>query len=330
MATSSVTDKKKEIVPPILNKRWPEARWDISGAFILDREILAFHDFCTAALGYSPFSLVHGAPLFIWNSGRVLKEFLRSAEEIREAGLAYEQRKIAVDLTFTNVALTGEHLRDPLGNALLDFFTKHNPTQMNAAIVASDVLYEYIRNHYPDLKLVSSILKVSTERGKGKLDYYRSLAEKYDKVMLHPDDVYNWELLEKLEDKDKYELIINEYCIRKCPIRAHHYRHLSALSLNFLGHDGSDFENKLSKNGCQSLQVLLTSPRHNVTALSHEEITRAYEMGFRNFKMQGRGQANSLLILYDLLRLLWEEDQEDGNSLHRLKLQFLESILPLQ
>lgn len=316
-------------VSPYVNHRWPEARWDVSGAFVNDRELIAFHDFCVMALGIKPFQLVHGAPLFIWNSGRVLNEFYRTAEEIRTAGLAYHERNIGVDLTFTNVLLTEKHVNDALGNALIEFFREHNSTGMNGVIVASDALYEHVKKNYPALKLVSSILKVSCEHGAGKLDYYLKLAEKYDKVMLAPDDVRNWKLLEKLEDKDKYELIINEYCIRKCPIRHRHYNYLSNMALDFLGYDGREMEKKLSNNGCQSMETLLTDPKHCVVAMTHEEITRAYEMGFRNFKMQGRGGANAGLILFDLLRLVLDEDKVDENAFHYLKLQFLERILPV-
>ena len=98
---------------PYLNPQWPEADWDVSGAFTHDRELLSFFDYCRLLLGFEPFHMVHGAPLCLWNSGRVLQHLLRSAEEIRAAGLAYEARKIAVFLTFTNLALQEEHLKDP-------------------------------------------------------------------------------------------------------------------------------------------------------------------------------------------------------------------------
>lgn len=313
---------------PYLNPLWPQAKWDVSGAFVNDRELIAFFDFCKLLLGTEPYHLVHGAPLCEWNSGRVLKHLLRDAEEIRAAGLAYEQRNIAVYLTFTNLLLEKQHLKDALGNAMCTFFARHNPTGMNGVILAADALYEHIRKEYPTLKVISSILKITNSGGKGKADAYRRLAEDYDAVMVHPDDVLNPDLLEKLEDKDRYILLINEYCIRNCPLRPLHYTTLSQSALNFVGFDGSAFDAKQASNGCRSLFTLLTDEKKGVLALNTPEIQRLYDMGFRHFKLQGRGHANASSILFDLLRLAMRNDGADESTMHRAAQLFWESILP--
>lgn len=227
---------------PYLNPNWPDAVWDVSGAFVNDRELIAFHDFCTLLLGFSPYNIAHGAPLCTWNSGRVLQHLIRSAEEIRAAGLEYEKRKIALYYTFTNLCLKSEHMNDPLGNAMLTFATNHNPTGRNAVIMASDTLLEHVRTNYPKLRTVSSILKIT--------------------------------------------------------------------------------------NGCRSIGTLLTHPKHSVLALNTPEITRLRKMGFRHFKMQGRGHANASSILFDLLRLVLRNDAPDENAMHATGQRFWESILP--
>ena len=315
-------------ISPYLNPLWPEADWDVSGAFTHDRELLSFFDYCRLLLGFEPFHMVHGAPLCLWNSGRVLQHLLRSAEEIRAAGLAYEARKIAVFLTFTNLALQEEHLKDPLGNAICTFFSRHNPTKRNSVILANDLLRDHIREKFPELRLISSILKITNGGGKGNLDAYKKLADEYDDVMVHPDDVLNYDLLEKLEDKDRYILLINEYCIRNCPLRPFHYKSLSEMSLNFTGYDSSEFEKKQSKNGCQNLFTLLAHETKNVLALNTPEIARLYDMGFRHFKLQGRGISNASSIVFDLLRIALRNDAEDENAMHRNGQLFWESILP--
>lgn len=315
-------------ISPFLNPNWADAVWDVSGAFVNDRELTSFFDFCKAALGVEPFHIVHGAPLDPWNSGRVLKHLIRDAEEIRAAGLAYEQRKIAVYLTFTNLLLNESDMKSPLGNAMCVFFSRHNPTGRNAVILASDVLREHLRKEYPQLKLVSSILKITNGGGKGKIDKYRELAEQYDEVMVHPDDVLNDDLLEKLEDKERYILLVNEYCIRNCPLRPLHYTTLSHTAKDFFGYDASDFSKRQSGNGCQSLYTLLTDEKRNVLALNTPEIAHLREMGFRHFKVQGRGHANGSSILFDLLRLVLRNDAPTENAMHALGQYFWESITP--
>ncbi len=315
---------------PYLNPLWADAEWDVSGAFVNDRELVGFHDFCTQLLGFAPFRIVHGAPLCVWNSGRVLKHLMREAEEIRAAGLEYEHRNIALYLTFTNLLLQEDQLKDPLGNALCTFASRHNPTGRNAVILASDVLLEHIRREFPTLRLVSSILKITAERGKGRLETYRRYAEQYDEVMVHPDDVLNYSLLEKLEEKERYILLVNEYCIRNCPIRPLHYDALSHLSLNFLSYDSTGFEAKQAGNGCQNLHTLLTDPKRSVLALNTPEIARLREMGFRHFKLQGRGHANASSILFDLLRLVLRQDTASENAMHTLGQRFWEALLPMK
>lgn len=316
-------------LPSIINPLWPEASWDISGAFVNDRELLLFHDFFMQIAGVKLIPLVHGSPLILWNSGRVLPKAACTAEQIRDAGLAYAHRNIAVDLTFSNHLLSDDDLQNPTGNAILKFFENQNPTKNNAVICASDKLWEHVGKNYPSLKRVSSIIKVTVENGRGNLDYYRHLADKYDKVMIHPDDTMNFDLLEKLEQKDKYELIVNEYCIRDCKIRAWHYDYLSKLANNFLGYVDEAFDERWKNNGCSDLITLVTDPKHSTVAMTQEEIKRAYDLGFRRFKVQGRGLANGGGVLFDLLRLMLREDRPGETTIQRLKMQFLEATSTL-
>lgn len=302
--------------------------WDVSGAFVNDRELVGFYDYCKLLLGFEAFNIVHGSPLCEWNSGRVLKHMLREAEEIRTAGLEYARRNIAVYLTFTNLLLQEKQMKDPLGNAVCTFFSRHNPTGRNAVILANDLLREHIRREYPALRLVSSILEITHGGGKGRLDVYKLLADEYDEVMVHPDDVLNYDLLEKIEDKERHILLINEYCIRNCPIRPFHYRSLSESALSFMSYDSAPFEAKQAANGCRSLYTLLTDEKKSVLALNTPEISRLREMGFRHFKVQGRGHANASAILFDLLRLVLRADEPGENAMHRNGQMFWESFLP--
>lgn len=314
----------------IVNPLWPDASWDVSGAFVNDRELLLFHDFFLQTTGVKLLTLVHGSPLFLWNSGRVLPRAACTAEQMRDAGLAYAHRGIALDLTFSNHLLREEHLSDPTGNALLAFFEKNNPTKNNAVICSSDLLFDHVGKNYPTLRRVSSIIKVTVENGRGNADYYRRLAERFDKVMIHPDDSTNFEMLEKLEDKNRYEILVNEYCIRGCKIRPWHYKFLSNLSLNYFGHVDAKFDERWKVNGCSDLNVLVGDAERNVAALTKTEISRLYELGFRRFKIQGRGMLNGAGTLFDLLRLTMRDDAPGENFMQRLKLQFLEATSTLE
>lgn len=313
----------------VVNPLWPDAEWDVSGAFANDRELLLFHDFFLQVFGVKLLKLVHGAPLCLWNSGRVLPHLICTAEQIRDAGKAYTRRNIAIDLTFSNHLLKEEHVGDETGNAILKFFEHNNPTGKNAVILASEALYAHVKKNYPKLKTVSSIIKVAVEHGRGKADYYRRLAERFDKVMIHPDDAWNFSMLETLEDKSRYEILVNEYCIRSCKIRHLHYRSLSQSAINYFGAKDAEFEKLFPNNGCSDIRKLLSDPARGTAALSQNEIQRLYEMGFRKFKVQGRGMGNAGGSIFDLLRLTLREDAPGENHMHRTKLQFLEALSTL-
>ncbi len=309
-----------------VNPEWSDAEWDVSGAFVNDRELLAFFDFCKGKLGYEPFRIVHGAPLCAWNSGRVLKQLLREAEEMRAAGLEYEKRGIAVYLTFSNLLLSEAHLADPICNALCTFFSRHNPTKRNSVIIGTDLLLRHVRERFPELRRVSSILHIVQNNGKGKPEVYRELLQKYDEVMVHPDDVLNEGLLRQLGDPSRFILLINEYCIRNCPLRGYHYKSLSENALNFVSYDGREFDKRQASNGCRELNKMLTHERYGVLALNTTEIRRLYDMGFRHFKLQGRGHSNASAILFDLMRLTWRNDAPNENRMHTIGQRFLESL----
>ncbi len=314
----------------VRNTNWPEAEWDVSGAFSSDRELLLFFDFFNQVYGERLLNTVHGAPLCLWNSGRVLPRLICTAEQIRDAGLAYAKRGIPIDLTFSNQFIQGDALKDTTCNTLLKFTERNNPSGKNAVITASDALYEHIRKNYPGLKNVSSIIKVTVENGRGNADYYKRLAERYDKVMIHPDDAWNYDLLEKLEDKSRYEILINEYCVRGCKIRPLHYKTLSNLALNYFGHVDEKFEKLFANNGCSDMSHLLNHPEHGTAACSIGEIKKIYDMGFRKFKLQGRGSVNAGVTIFDLLRLTLRDDAPNENIMQRIKLQFLESLSTLE
>lgn len=310
----------------LLNPLWTNAQWDMSGAFTQDKEHLALYDYFFHIYGIKIFSLVHGSPLFAWNSGRVLPEFMRTPEQIKACINAYAKRNIPIDFTFTNTLLTQKHLQNPLGNKLLELARQFNPIEKNAIIIASDCLYEHVKKNFPELKTVSSILKVSSEKGKGRLAYYLSIAEKYDKVMIHPDDTRNFELLEKLEDKNKYEFIVNEYCVTNCPLRASHYKQ---LSLSALGDERGlyAFSQKIHQNGCQDFKTLALSKNKHIVALTDQEIKRIYDMGFHLFKMQGRGMGNGAGIITDIFRIILRQDTAEETYMKRIKTQALETLL---
>ncbi len=315
--------------PELINfERWPDAVWDISGAFIFDQDIIALHGFLTSYLGMQkPIHYVHGAPCITWNSGRVTRE-IYPPEFYNNAIKGYTKREMSVLLTASNTLLTEEHLDDYAANQYCTMLHNASGKTRHGIITCSDVLNDYVKKTYPKLQRISSILKICTERGKGKRDVYLRYLDEYDMVMLHPDDVCDTDFLATLPHPERFIALINEYCIRQCPIRHEHYKDLSQNSLNFLGHDTSRFAQKQAKNGCGDIFHVLLSKTHGTLALNHDEISRVYDMGFKHFKVQGRGMSNSAAYLTDLLRLMLRHDTADESITNDIVQRFWMSYQP--
>jgi hypothetical protein len=324
-----MTSEDKSIGTVLRHPGWPEARWDVSGAFVYDAALTAFHDRIAIAGGNGPFAAVHGSPSCLWNGGRVRNEFSHTQQSVEKTILGYAQRNIPIDLTFSNSSLQKRDLDDAHGNFLLQRAAEANPTGRNGVIACSELLADHVRQHYPVLKLVSSVVKVAHENGRGQLDWYRRTAERYDKVMIHPDDNFDLELLQKLEDKSRYEILVNEPCIRDCQRRKLHYALLSECSLR--PHD-SNLLKKMREltdlNQCDNPDLLFHpagAPRRTLI-LADSEIRRLYDLGFRNLKIQGRGMCNATAMLLELSRLILNHETESWPIVSRVLDGICESL----
>lgn len=311
----------------LLNPWWPDARWDVSGAFSFDNDLVPLYRMIFGELGIEPFSSVHGAPLCLWGGGRFKWQFHYEPADIQRIVKMYADAELPLRLTFSNSSLVETDLRDPRGNFILDGLSRLNPTGENGVILCSDLLRTHIRRHFPDLKLVASLIKITGEDGKGNLDYYRRLADVFDKVMIHPDDNFKLDLLAKIENKDRYEIMVNGPCVRDCPMRKKHFRLTEAMSRNPLDSNAEEERARMVLGTqCFNLRQVLLSTDRRTSILSDNEIRRLYDMGFRNFKIQGRCLGTSAAILIEIFRLVFNHDPDCSHLSARLMMGTLARI----
>ena len=300
----------------ILNPDWPEAKWDLGALFVHDNNVFKILDGVKRKYDcILPIESVFGCYGVMWSGGRIAcnahswnchgwtPEFT-----IKE----YNRRGIGVTFTFSNTLLKEKHLTDPSSNYLLDLLAKQK-YDGNAVAIVSDVLSDYIRKKYPDLKQKASICKSTIEMPKRRtLEYYDSLFEKYEEVYLHPDDNLNIKLLEKIAKSgkvDKYTLLINERCTINCSIRNDHYDEMSRVVIDGW-HGMFNFTSggsKISPLHPQSICERLSRKELRSCTLSKSELKNIYDLGFRNFKLQGRDTVWSAM-LYNFTAWVFEQD----------------------
>ena len=132
---------------------------------------------------------------------------------------------ISARLTFSNSLLREEHLADERCNALCRLLAESGGPQ-NGVIVHSDLLAGYLKEHYPQLYLVSSTTKVLTE-----FEAFRQETAREDFAYVVPDFRLNkaFAQLETLAraEKDKVEFLCNECCWTGCRDRKRCYEVVS-------------------------------------------------------------------------------------------------------
>ena len=301
----------------ILNPNWPDAKWDLGGLFVHDDNIINIIDVIQKKYDcILPIKSVFGCYSVVWSGGRSTygkPPYDHSGWTPEVVFKKYNRKGIDVTYTFSNTLLKEEHLSDPSSNYLLDQLGKQE-YEGNAVTIACDILSDYIREKYPNLKQKASIVKITKEMPKRRtFEYYDNLFEKYDLVYLHPDDNLNFSLLKKIVASGKagkYILLINEPCAINCSIRDSHYDEYSRAVID--GWHGmfnfNEVDDIHSPSHPNSICERWTKSEMRTCALSKGELKEVYDLGFRNFKLQGRDYlwVAVLKILAD-----WMVEQDD-------------------
>lgn len=290
-----------------LHPDWPEARFNVSGMFVFHPIIVQLMGM--VELGFDcrlPIEAVHGAPSLKWNAGRASRVPYNVSEFEKTLPVLYS-RDIGYFPTFTNHLVGPQDLADPVGNNILDHLNQR--PDLNAVIVNSELLSQYIAQHYPKVRQVASIIKVTLENGRGRPDYYRSLGDRFWRYVVHPDDCRDLRLLDQL-DREKAEIIINENCAVDCPSRVGHYQ---AYAKWQAAADVPDQQiaqqeiNQYAANCHSPFHINRLSERKRSCNLARSEMKAVYDLGFRHFKIQGRAD-DPYSYSYDLIRFFLEPE----------------------
>jgi collagenase-like PrtC family protease len=219
-------------------------------------------------------------PFSLWNGGR---GELRTCEErfMRQVVDSFNSLGVPIRYTFSNPLIGKEHLSDKHCNLLLDIANNG----MNEVIVVSPILEEYVRNKYPNFKIISSTCKEIKNFGK----LQEELEKDYKLVVLD----YNWnnkfDELEKIEKKDKCEFLVNACCVPNCQRRTEHYLSIGKNALIYS-------EALKNKTEPQKIPFICKDSSNNYyqyckfsTFITPDSIWEKYlPMGFSNFKIEGR------------------------------------------
>ncbi|MBO4523674.1 MAG: hypothetical protein J5723_03235 [Ruminococcus sp.] len=232
-------------------------------------------------------------PPSLWNGGRVMhgmcqKDFVRGVTKY------FNGKGIPLRFTFTNPMIEKKHLSDEFCNMVMHIADNG----MNECIVMSPVLEDYIRKNYPNFKLTSSTCKRITEPEK----LYEEVEKDYHIVVIDYDLNNKFDILEKIPNKSKCEILVNACCNPGCANRSLHYQTIGLEQIAYANHvrkyPNAPFDSdKFAKEHPEAKAVFECKCEHrslfDIKALSShitpDDIWNKYvPMGFNQFKIEGR------------------------------------------
>lgn len=242
---------------------------------------------------------VYGAPSdCIWGGGRV-----GFGDSNPNDVLAIMQEyNISSRLTFSNSLLKEEHLSDKKCNALCSLFGESEGVR-NGVIIHSELLLDYLKANYPEFYFVSSTTKVLTD-----FKQFVSETERDDFLYVVPDFRLNKRFndLDRLSEaqKDKTEFLCNECCYIGCMDRKRCYENVSRKNLGEICPD----------HRCTAPDAgggyRFSKAMKNPAFIGINDIRSIYlPMGFRNFKIEGRGLGSALILEFLLYYMTKPEYQ---------------------
>ena len=233
-------------------------------------------------------------PNCIWNGGMVnMGRFIDVAEQI-EIMNNFQAFNVPLRLTMTGLEIEEKDLYDRYSNYIMENLNNG----FNQVLVANPLLEQYIRETYPKYPVVRSIL--ATE------NIYYDDSDKYFMSVLRKHKNNDLDFLNSIKNKDKIEILVNETCKENCPRAYSHYLDFQKIQ-KYKNNTNEKIDSFCSYDRKYNFKRFHESP----LCITRDKIKNIYEpMGFKHFKIAGRGSHGSIINFYAhyMVKPEWHED----------------------
>ena len=237
-------------------------------------------------------------PNCIWNGGNIIFGKISFAKEQIKIMNDFNSLGIPLRLTMTNPLIEEKDCYDRYANYIME--NLHNG--FNQVIVASPILEQYIREKYPKYPIIRSIIAANNEN-----NVYYDDSNKYFMSVLNRQKNNDLEFLEKIKNKNKIEILVNETCVSNCKRHYEHYENFGKSQTLMEKQMNINVKCDYEKNRKYRYKIKQESP----TCISRKKIKEIYEpMGFNNFKLSGRISFTPIILDYANYFILpeWKDD----------------------
>lgn len=247
-------------------------------------------------------------PMALWNGGRLTPAYDQCDKAFVEGVIkAVNGKGIPVRYTFTNPLLNEHDCEDPYCNYLM----QAADNGMNEVMIFSPILEKYLREKYPNFAYNSSTCKEIRDVD----EINREMERDYKYVVLDYNFNNKWDILDKIERKDKLEVLVNTLCEPGCKRRGEHYRQIAKDQKTMLLNRTlpADKQIPIKHWHCDYGEYnCVHTIQDYPTFISPEDIWEKYiPAGINNFKIEGRtGNLFSLIDTYCFFMLKPEKAGE--------------------
>lgn len=198
-------------------------RLNIAGAFAKHNEIKLFLHQMPDIFKFCKITVYDGIRDCSWNGGRINRG-VYDRDDIAEF---YYDHDISVALTLTNPVID---INDAKGNDILKKYHREN----NTIISVNDNFLQYIKNKFPlykHTKSITSFGKIDVPMSDKDFEKYSNLEKIYDYIVPRCEHVFDkrFELL----TQSKYEVMLNDTCVYKCPYYGEHFKKIAEQNRKF-------------------------------------------------------------------------------------------------
>ncbi len=292
----------------------PDARWTIGGALRYDRSLTALAGFLGRNLGVRGISAVGAVIPCRWTLDWFVQRRPVPMAEYIAALENYAHANIGVTLVFDNPFVREEELEDAYALQLVQELYAHDRVRFNAVSVASDLLAARLRALVPHLPLHCHMNRLVAEPGRRTAALYNKLAGQYARVCLHSADAAKPALLAGIAEPARFDVIMNDPCLRLCPVRREHLRLLATMRREPYNTDAMRQRSELlGRVGCHKVDAT-TLQQQATCNLSRAEAHALYAAGFRSFIVQAQQFRNEMTLMWDIFQCLFDATPELCNK----------------
>lgn len=299
---------------PYIKDYGGEIDWNIGSLFCHEKPVFRLLRICEAYSIEHPIRYAFGSIPSLMAGGRIPPTSI-SVNEAIDVAKQYLANGIACRLTLSNPHVTEADIKEDKINAELMKFLNSNSSGKgkNGIIVSSDVLARHVRDIYPNLEVILSIIRPAYDTGYGPdrdtFDYYAANLENplYDVVVVNAAKLDIPNFMESLPNKDKVELLAFHYCIKNCQQAAKHYE--ACLQIMLAGIKGGVPTKHLEDLSKVSSDCIAKKRSHPLDFASYTEndMRKLVSLGYHHFKLAERMSSDNG-FLYGMIEYIFRTE----------------------